>query len=299
MTCTIFHDSDHDEERRRRNIYRGDIYVFSPRPSSVALCEFARQIVEEAFAPHDPRLAQEKLEVEEFAAILAEMKPHFMHHARVKELIPAILGDFEADLERTYFDVPRMRTVPYGDYLSSGIAYAVPPHRDTWYAGSQAQLNWWLPLYEFGPEDSMVLYPRYMAEPMRNASNRYDHTKWVRKSRVEAAQHIAADTREHPLILDPIDPASELRLICPPGGLLLFSAAQLHSTGVNTSDRTRLSIDFRTFDAVDLQAGLGALNVDCEATGSTLGEYVNAANLSPPPDEVVTSGECRPLDARA
>src|SRR5262249_2142363 len=42
-----------------------------------------------------------------------------------------------------------------------------------------------------------------------------------------------------------------LRLVVPAGGLILFSAAMLHSSMPNTSGLTRFSMDFRTANAVD------------------------------------------------
>jgi hypothetical protein len=75
--------------------------------------------------------------------------------------------------------------------------------------------------------------------------------------------------------------------VTPVGGILIFSAAQLHSTVPNTTKRTRFSIDFRTVNIDDLVDGLGAPNVDSECTGTTLGDYVRASDLEPLPDELI------------
>jgi hypothetical protein len=48
-----------------------------------------------------------------------------------KERIEALLASFRCDLDRTYFDVPRMRTSTSDDYLTSDISYAFIAHRDT------------------------------------------------------------------------------------------------------------------------------------------------------------------------
>jgi hypothetical protein len=52
---TIYLDSDLDDQQRRTQLYRGQLFVFSPRPSTEALCAFARELTEEAFFPHHPR----------------------------------------------------------------------------------------------------------------------------------------------------------------------------------------------------------------------------------------------------
>ncbi|MEM4373162.1 MAG: hypothetical protein QXS59_08950 [Metallosphaera sp.] len=83
----IFFDSPMDDASRRRALYHGNLFVFSPRPSAVALAAFAREMLAEAFRPYDPRAAQHHLPVEAYAAILARLKPAFIHHPRSKELV--------------------------------------------------------------------------------------------------------------------------------------------------------------------------------------------------------------------
>ncbi|MGH9498292.1 MAG: hypothetical protein ACRD3L_04050 [Terriglobales bacterium] len=68
---------------------------------------------------------------------------------------------------------------------------------------------------------------------------------------------------------------------------MLFSAAQLHSTVPNTCGVTRYSIDFRTVHLDDVWNKCGAPNVDSAATGTTLRDYIRAADFAPLPDEVV------------
>ena len=71
--------------------------------------------------------------------------------------------------------------------------------------------------------------------------------------------------------------------------MLIFSAAQLHSTVPNTTGRTRFSIDFRTVNIDDLLERRGARNVDAECTGTTLGDFMRASDLAPLPDEIIDS----------
>ena len=107
----VYVDSAMPDDQRRRHLYEGQLFVFSTRASTRALCNFARELTEEAFAPLDPRDAQAALPVEQFVEILTDLKPRFIHHPRSKGLIQTILEDFGCDMHRTYFDVPRLRTV--------------------------------------------------------------------------------------------------------------------------------------------------------------------------------------------
>lgn len=296
---SVFFDSTMNEAERRRRLYEGQLFVFSPRPSSLALCELAREMTEAAFKPLDPRDAQHKLPVEQYVAILAELKPRFIHDPRAKELIRKLLVDFGCDLAATYFDVPRLRTATHGGYLTSGIAYAFHPHRDTWYSAPFSQLNWWLPVYEIAPENALAFHPAYWSRPLRNGSYRYNYAEWNRASRKSAAQHIKEDTRDQPKPEEPVELEPQVRVVCPPGGAILFSGAQLHSTVPNTSGRTRFSVDFRTVNLDDVAADGGAPNVDSACTGTTMGDYLCGTDLTHIPAGLVERYEQRPAAAVA
>jgi hypothetical protein len=295
----VHYDSSVGADWRRERLYAGDLLVYSPTPWARALCEHARIMIEEAFAPHDPRRVHETLPVERSVEILAELKPRFIHHPQSKTLIQRLLLDFGCDPLLTYFDVPRLRSAMPGNYLSSGIAYAFHPHRDTWYSAPFSQLNWWLPIYELTPDNCMAFHPRYWSEPVRNSSSAYDYARWNAESRRTAAQHVTSDTRVQPKAQQPLDPDPQIRLLVPPGGVILFSAAQMHSTVPNTSGLARYSIDFRTVDLDDARASHGAPNIDSACTGTTLGDYLRVTDLARVPQEVITAFLYRPAAVRA
>ena len=295
----IFVDSDLTDAARRRALYDGQLFVFSPRPSALALCEFARSLTEAAFAPLDPRRAQESLAVEDYVAILAELKPRFIHHPECKRLIRGLLEEMGCDLDETYFDVPRMRTATHGGYLTAGIAYAFHPHRDTWYSAPFSQINWWMPMYEIEPDNSMAFHLRYWDVAVRNGSHAYDYDEWNRESRKNAATHIKTDTRVQPKPEQPLELEPQVRLIPRVGGPILFSAAQLHSTVPNTAGQTRFSIDFRTVSLGDVLGGMGAPNVDSACTGTALGDFLRARDFSRLPEDVVRPHGRPPAEAPA
>ena len=276
---TVFSNPSMDDADRRRVLYDGQLVVYPATFGSLALIEHAQTMIAEVFGTRDPQIAQYDLPVEEFAAVLTELKPRFIHHPKSKELIRVLLGEFGCDLEQTYFDVPRLRTSTSDDYLTSGISYAFHPHRDTWYSAPFSQINWWIPIFPVAPENVMAFHPRYWSQPVRNGSRRYDYYEWNRTSRQTAAQHIKRDTRDQPKPEEPVELDPQVRVVPEAGGVLLFSGNQLHSTVPNTSGRTRFSIDFRTVHLGDVQARRGAPNVDSECTGTTLRDFLRAADL--------------------
>ena len=275
----VFFGARIDDEERRRRIFAGDIFVYSPTRSSLELIEFARGLLAAAFGSRDPESAQYEMTVEDFARLLADLKPKFIHHPESKRLLAGILAELGCDSQLTYFDVPRMRSATSDDYLSTGIAYAFHPHRDTWYSAPFCQVNYWLPVYPLASTNCMAFHPRYFSQGVRNNSEIYDYQEWTRTSRFNAAQHVGVDTRPQPKAQEAVELQPDIRLIPPPGGMLMFSGAQLHSTVPNTSGRTRYSIDYRVVHLDDVRALRGAANVDSRCTGSTMGDYLRCSDF--------------------
>jgi hypothetical protein len=298
MNALLF-DSPVQDDERRRLLYQGQLFVYSATASSRALCEFAQQLSKEAFAPHDPIKAQFDMPPEEYAAILETLKPKFIHHPTSKKLIQELLQELGCDLSKTYFDVPRLRTATSDNYLTSGLAYAFHPHRDTWYSAPQCQINWWIPVYDIVPENCMAFHPKYWDHPIKNGSRDYNYYRWNKESRASAAKQIKTDTRKQPHAEEPMELDPQIRIVCKIGGIILFSGAQMHSTVPNTSGFTRFSIDFRTVHLDDVKTESGAPNIDSECTGTTLRDYLRGTDLSRLPDDVVAPYDTEPLPENA
>jgi hypothetical protein len=291
---TVYFDSAANEFDRRQQLYSGQLFVFSPRPSTVRLSEFARQMIEDAFSGKDPLVAQFDMPVEKYVEIVAPLKPKFIHDPQTIVLLRDVVADLGCDLNDTFVDVPRLRMVTSNAYLTSGVGYAHHPHRDTWYSAPMSQLNWWLPIYPIESESSMAFHPRYWNQVVPNSSNEFNYYDWNSTGRKDAAQHIKADTRKQPKPTGDVEINPQVRLICPPGGIVLFSGAQLHSTVPNTSGRTRYSIDFRTVNLSDVREQRGAANLDSHCTGTSLRDFRRGADLAPFPEDTVQQFENNP-----
>jgi hypothetical protein len=296
---TIFVDPALSEDERRRRLYGGDLVAFSAGANSTKLAELARELSEAAFSPHVPEIAQARMPAEQYVEILAKLKPTFIHHPRAKEYISGMLAELGCDIEKTYFDVPRLRTMAHGEYLKAGLALQFHAHRDTWFSAPYQQLNWWLPVYGIDSENSMAFHPQYFDRPIRNSSAGYDYQEWSTTGRQQAAKQISKETRKQPQAEEPLDLDPDVRVVTPPGGTIVFSAAHLHSTVPNTTDKTRFSIDFRTVNLDDLLDGVSAPNVDSECAGTTLGDFVRASDLAPLPAEIVAEFDERSRVAAA
>jgi hypothetical protein len=283
---TIYVNSTGGDHERRKGLYSGQLYAHRATQSSLRLCKLASQLIEEAFHPLDPIRAQFAMPVEQFVSIVAPLKPRFIHHPKTLGIVRALIEEMQCDPEETYVDVPRLRIVTHGGYLTSGVGYAHHPHRDLWYSAPASQINWWIPIYDVESENSMAFHPRYWSEPIANDSHEFDYYRWNRDGRANAAAHIKSDTRKQPKPQQALQLQPEIRVITEPGGMLLFSAAQLHSTVPNTSGVTRFSIDFRTICLRDVIEDRGAPNVDSHCTGTSLRDFVRASDSAPMPEEV-------------
>ncbi|MBL8202364.1 MAG: phytanoyl-CoA dioxygenase family protein [Chromatiales bacterium] len=282
----VWIDSTHADDVRRARLYGGDLYISSASRAGRALIEHARAMIEEAFAPHDPETAQYHMAVGDYAALLGRLKPAFIHHPRCKELLRAVIEEHGADPEKTYFDVPKLRSSTSDGYLTTGIALAFPPHRDTWYSAPQAQINFWTPVYDITADNGMSFWPGYIDKPVANNSGTYNYYQW-NKTRANTAAMIGdANTRIAPGATEPL-PKEDLRFVTGCGGFTIFAAAQLHASLANTSGKTRFSIDFRVVNVDDLVAGLGAPNVDVKCTGTALRDFMRATDQARLPEDLI------------
>ncbi|HRW99120.1 MAG TPA: hypothetical protein P5280_06500 [Cyclobacteriaceae bacterium] len=279
MASILLNPSINDLQRRNA-IFEGAIVLFTATPGSEALCLHARNMVLEAFSPHNPEHAQEHLTVEKFVDIVGPLKSRFTNDAKTKQLVKEYLLEKNIFSKTTYFDVPRLRIVPHSTYLTSGVSYAYKPHRDIWYASPTSQINWWLPVWDVTPNRSMAFYPKYWNKIVPNTSKSFHYNEWVRVGRTLAISQIKTDTRLHPLPLIELELEEDLRFGGNMGDSVVFSAAHLHATVPNTSECTRFSIDFRTINIDDLLQNRQAPNIDSNSSGTTLGDFLSVADLS-------------------
>jgi hypothetical protein len=277
----------YDDDSRRVRAFQGELTVLPPSPASLALVEFARDQIESAFAPHHPQHAHKALAVTETVNILARLKPTFIHHRETRTRLQCLLLDMGCDPSNTFQDVPRLRAAYPADYLTTGIAYAHHPHRDTWYSAPPCQLNWWMPIYDFDANQGMAFHPRYWLEAIENSSVDFNYYRWNADGRKNAAQHVKSDTRRQPRPTQSLALEPAVRLVVPAGALILFSAAHLHSTVRNETSVARWSIDFRTVNLDDLVNRRGSPMSDSASTGTSLRDFRRIADFAAMPDEIV------------
>jgi hypothetical protein len=270
------------DDARRAHLFDGAVFLYSAPPESRQMVEWIRELSGQAFqGVDDVRRAQEELDVKAFVDRVGPLKSRFTNHPNTKRLCQALIGALGSDPDTTYFDLPRLRVAPPGDYLTSGVSYAYKPHRDTWYAHPPQLVNFWVPVYDSEKSTVMSMYLDYFDKPVQNNTSDWDYDDWVANARYAATQNVANENRRHPVPAESVSDSLDLRIVQNAGDLMLFSSCQLHATAPNETGLIRYSYDLRTLNIEDLRKGRGPRNVDSKATGSTLRDFVRVGDLAP------------------
>jgi len=272
--------------KRRENLFDGSLFVFSGLNSCKTLCGHAMATLRSVFETDHPESAFLTLPLEEFVQRTEKVKNQFTNGLRSKELLRDYAQETGSNPDDYYFDVPRIRIVPNYEYLHSGVSYAYAAHRDTWYGGPQYQINHWMPVMPITPDQTMAIYPAYFDRPIKNSSSDFDLDHWQSVERPKAVKNISKEQRVHPLPLEEIDAAAEVRLAGNAGDIMVFSGVHLHATVPNRSSVTRFSIDFRFYHIDDIRSnGAGQIhapaNLDNKATGNYLASLFHLGDFSP------------------
>lgn len=282
---SIHVDPNFGDDQLRESLFRGDLAILTRLPSVSAFVEFARDQLTELFAPHDPESAHLHFSPDEAARLLGVWKPTFIHDDRSRRLVRGIVTEAGLSPADTHLDVPKPRTsFPVG-HLTTGIAFAFPWHRDTWYAAPQQQINWWLPVYDVCADNAMRFDLEHFAKPVPNDSAKFDYYQ-ANQDRVTAAGHVKSDPRVRPGAHGHAA-TSDVVLLPRPGSVLLFSGSNLHASIPNVTARTRYSIDFRTIDRRDVESGAGAPPVDVACTGTALRDFRSLEDGAQLPESLI------------
>lgn len=276
-------DAEIPDVDRRLSLFSGNLFVYTPRPSTGALSAAARDRLEELLGP-EPMWAQQQLTEVEFTTLF---------NAAVRSLSRVALGlaadvavDFGCDPGSTFVGGASLVAATGVGFVAHGLGTPQHPHRDTWYAASSCQVNWWVPLYHLEASTSFAFHPHYWDVPVANNSRDFVYEEWARRLQAIGAAG-SRDALTEPRPLAPIDLSPDVQICCPPGGVVLSSAAQLYSGVPNDTLETHFSVHFQTVSEADLMAGRGASNLDAEPQGSALSDFVRCSDQSPIPQELV------------
>jgi len=276
-------DTEVTDSERRRSMFAGNLFVYSPRPVTVAFASVCRVILEQTLGG-DPVWAQQRMSEAEFAALFYAAARGLSQIAL--QLASGIVADLGCDPDMTYVGRPALVATTGFGFLAHGLGAPQHPHRDTWYAAAPCQVNWWVPLHDLESSASFAFHPVYWREPVQNSSGSFDYAKWY--DHHEMGQPPGqTEPLAQPRPLDPIDLTPEIRISCLAGGVIMSSVAQLYSAVPNEDRKTHFNVHFQTVNRKDLDSGAGARNLDAEPKGSSLTHFVRCRDLVQMPEELV------------
>ncbi len=249
------------DEARGARLFKGALLVHRRCPETDRLSLHVDALLREAFAPNDPELAHETLSTDALLEAVVKARDAVASASRSAELFADFLAGVGADVDATFWDKLTLRVLPPDGDRARGPAAPVGFHRDTWASRIAAQVNWWSPIRAVERERTFAIYPSYFARPIANASATWDPMEYLR-ARGEVSATAPVPYPIVPLTSEPVDRASETRVVIDPGDVLAFSSAHLHASLPNTTNRVRFSIEVRTVSLHDLERDAGAPNVD-------------------------------------
>ncbi len=283
---TVFVDPDLPAPLPRQRIYDGNPVVLTAVPSVRRHVDRTREQLIDLFSPYDPEHAHEHIDPEEMAKVLGTWKPRLIHSTRSKDLVCQVIREVGFSSERTHFDVPKPRTSFPTDHLTTGIAFAFPWHRDVWYGAPAQQINWWLPVLAVREDNSMGFDPQSFDRAVKNSSREFDYSQ-NNNARLNTATQISGERQVRPAALDH-KPGRRAHRGSVAGCHHAVLGAPLHASIPNRSGRARFSVDFRTVDVADLNAGRGAPRVDDHCTGTAIRDFRRVSDGAPFSEDALT-----------
>ena len=246
-------------KRPRDELFQGKLLCHKPAYSELFL--EARAVVEKCFGSEPESLSPERFQE---ALRLARGT---VSETRFQDLAWAAVG---WNAEGVLMDAVRLRAVSPGLERVPAAAAVFYCHRDTWYGNPKCQVNGWLPLHDVNGENSFRFFLDYFHKPIENDSERFVAADFAGEGGF--GRVAGGEMSTYPRAL--VEPQGAQRDIEQSGGdLLLFSAAHLHQTQVNRTNKVRFSLDFRFFYQEDLENGVGAPDPDNRSQGLGLESY--------------------------
>ncbi|AYF86848.1 hypothetical protein SA496_11000 [Pseudomonas sp. JS3066] len=256
-------------------IYAGDILRFSGQAAMEQLVALSRDLLEARLYPHRPEHIHLHLSHARQTQCFAQCQQEFIRSTEVQTLWRDLLEGLGFEVEHLACDRLHLRFQPHqqpGEVAPrSRTTATIAFHRDTWGSNLYGQTNWWAPIYPISAERTFAIYPRLWRQSLPNTSAEFDMQAILQRSHSNGRNSVDAD-EAIPHLLEQL-PEEGAPVLLEPGELIAFSGAHAHAGVGNSSGLTRISFETRTLLIPDLEAGLGAPNVDGYAPWMTPGLF--------------------------
>lgn len=242
-------------------LFSGELLTERCGQNGLTLLKRAEELVEQTLGRKPEQLdnAAFRIGLESCRAKIAEES--------YSNLVQGLLDEMGISRKGVMLDKLRLRAITPGLEEVEQAAPVFFAHRDTWYGNPSCQVNVWIPLQRVDSSNSFRFYLDHFEMPIANDSAGFRAQDFRGFGSLQPV-----DAQTYPRALEaPLGAVYDVTMKS--GEMLIFSAAHLHQTLPNRTDRTRFSLDFRFYLAEHLESGRGAPDPDNKSVGLMTGEY--------------------------
>lgn len=257
----------------KQGLFQFDFFLLQKLTAVKQFIALMQQKTAEVFHEQHPQKIQFSISAEDWQKRMHRLRQNVRLSSDTYEAFTRILTETGIKPGEVFIDAVRIRGVPHNFHLEEMARPVSFVHRDQWYANPQAQINWWLPVYDVTENMSFHVYPHYRHRPVMNTSARFDYNDWLMKGGFQAYDPKKEQNKIFPEPLEPLNETGKWQPAANAGEAVLFSPHELHGTAPNTSGITRFTIEVRMVFYEDIINRAGAPNLDNASTGSTLVDF--------------------------
>ena len=240
----------------KQQLFDGKIFVFKKSNTSLKIIQ---EIKDKIYKRYNGDL--DKLHLLDNCE---EISAYLVSHLKNSEIFLKLFKNFLEEIEfyngESYWDKFVVRVAPAENKFSYREASRIKTHRDTWGTNIHQQINWWAPINNLDPTNTMLFFPDYFSKPVKNSTATWDLDIYLANRKKGNFSYPSAPQLEEKLP----ENVNILPVTIKPGEILCFSGCHLHSSSKERSEKTRFSYEIRTICQNDIDNDIAAPNTDCE-----------------------------------
>lgn len=254
---------------RRSRIYNGDIIIFKSVPALIELCDLINKKAM-TLLETEPVYAHTKYDHQRYLELIGRLQQWYSRNYKCISLIRQAVYDCGVSSDETACEWSPLRVITPRSSHQGRQTATLGIHRDSWHENIYQQTNWWSPIYDIEPANSLRFYPSKWDKKVKNTSKGWSLEKY-RKIREEITKRGGSfqelsDAYPPPVANEKLNSLDGMNFLIEPGDFINFSLAHLHEGVPNETARARFSIELRTINLEDFKNGVGARNVDSAST---------------------------------
>lgn len=160
------------------------------------------------------------------------------------------LNELGLSSELVFMDQSSLRYSPQKGFRPFGKLIPTPPHRDTWASNIFGQINFWFPIHDVSPNNSIYIVPKYFKKKIENNSKQWCYETFKKSINYPSAPYTKIKIKDH----------DKLHIKIQKGQVLCFSGHHLH--GSHQNDKKRINLETRIVYKSKLNSDFKPINND-------------------------------------